>query len=132
MTLRYAHEVRGEEEYFADIPHIDLPEEMLRLAEHILATKTADFDPAFLEDRYRTVLVEMLRGKQAELPKTIGAAPPPRENVINLMDALKQSLAAERPAPRMPVPKPTPRRAAASAAKRSASKRPSAGARRAS
>ena len=73
MTLRYAHEVRSEAEYFADIPHIDLPDEMLRVAEHILETKTADFDPAFLEDRYRTVLVEMLRGKQAELPKTIAA-----------------------------------------------------------
>jgi non-homologous end joining protein Ku len=110
MTLRYAHEVRSEAEYFADIPHIDLPDEMLRVAEHILETKTADFDPAFLEDRYRTVLVEMLRGKQAELPK-IGAAPPSRGNVIDLMDALKRSLAAERPAARTSVRKPTRREA---------------------
>ena len=57
MTLRYAHEVRSEAEYFADIPQITLPDEMLRVAEHFLETKTADFDPAFLEDRYRTVLV---------------------------------------------------------------------------
>ena len=96
------------------IPHLELPDEMLRVAEHILETKTADFDPAFLEDRYRTVLVEMLRGKQAEMPKTIGAALQSRENVVNLMDALKRSLAAERSAGGTSLPQPTPRRAAAS------------------
>lgn len=114
MTLRYAHEVRSEAEYFADIPHIELPDEMLRIAEHILETKTADFDPAFLEDRYRTVLVEMLRGKQAEMPQMIGAAEPSRENVVNLMDALKRSLTAERSAASTSIPKSTPRQAAAS------------------
>ena len=43
VTLRYAHEVRSEAEYFADIPEIALPDEMLRIAEHILETKRADF-----------------------------------------------------------------------------------------
>jgi DNA end-binding protein Ku len=100
MTLRYAHEVRSEAEYFSDIPEIKLPDEMLRIAEHILETKTTDFDPAFLEDRYRTVLVEMLRSKQTELPRTISAPSPSPQNVVNLMDVLKRSLAAERPAGR--------------------------------
>jgi Ku protein len=36
MTLRYTHEIRNEAEYFAGIPAIALPPEMLRLAEHIL------------------------------------------------------------------------------------------------
>jgi DNA end-binding protein Ku len=111
MTLRYAHEVRSEKEYFSDIPQIELPEEMLRVAEHILETKTADFDPAYLEDRYRTVLVEMLRGKQAEMPAVASSGAPSRENVVNLMDALKRSLAAER-LPKASLPKPTPRRTA--------------------
>jgi DNA end-binding protein Ku len=57
ITLRYAHEVRSEAEYFADIPKLVLPKEMFRLAEHIIKTKTADFDVAWLEDRYRTALV---------------------------------------------------------------------------
>jgi Ku protein len=96
MTLRYTHEVRNEAEYFADIPEIALPEDILRIAEHILETKTEDFDPAYLEDRYRTVLVSKLRERQAELPKKIGAPAPSRQNVINLMDALKRSLSAER------------------------------------
>jgi DNA end-binding protein Ku len=51
ITLRYQHEVRSETEYFADIPPMALPEEMLNITEHILETKKEDFDPAYLEDR---------------------------------------------------------------------------------
>jgi non-homologous end joining protein Ku len=98
ITLRYAHEIRNEAEYFADIPNLALPDEMVRLTEHILEKKKEDFDPAYLEDRYRTVLVEKLREKQASMP-IVGATPskPPSKNVINLMDALKRSLAADAP-----------------------------------
>jgi DNA end-binding protein Ku len=35
VTLRYAHEVLSEAEYFAGIPDIALPDEMLQIAEHI-------------------------------------------------------------------------------------------------
>jgi non-homologous end joining protein Ku len=104
LTLRYSHEVRNEAEYFAGIPDLELPEEMIQVAEHILDLKTADFDPALLEDRYRTVLVSMLRKKQAELPQEARAVAPSRQNVINLMDALKRSLETERPpAPAKPT-----------------------------
>jgi DNA end-binding protein Ku len=98
-TLHYAHEVRGDSEYFADIPKLALAADMLEVAKHILQSKAADFDPAFLEDRYRSALASMLREKQAaRLPKaTASSPPPPPENVINLMDALKRSLATENP-----------------------------------
>jgi non-homologous end joining protein Ku len=98
-TLHYAHEVRSETEYFADIPKLMLPSDMLEVAKHILNTKTAEFDPAYLEDRYRTAVAAMLRDKQAQLPKIATPSPTPTpENVINLMDVLKRSLAAEQPA----------------------------------
>jgi DNA end-binding protein Ku len=48
VTLRYAHEVRSEAEYFADIPDIELPDEMLRVAEHILETKKGTSTPRTL------------------------------------------------------------------------------------
>jgi non-homologous end joining protein Ku len=97
MTLRYAHEVRSEVDYFENIPNMTLPKDMLQLAEHILETKTEDFDPAYLEDRYRSVLVEKLREKHAKMPMKRAASAPSRQNVISLMDALKRSLSVERP-----------------------------------
>jgi DNA end-binding protein Ku len=142
ITLRYAHEVRAEAEYFSDISEMNLPEEMLEITEHILDTKLEDFDPAYLEDRYRTVLVEKLREKQAQLPTRIVTPARSSQNVINLMDALKRSLAAEQPRVRAAKPtayvakpgpeiiKPTPRRPAG-ASKRNSSKRSSARARKA-
>jgi DNA end-binding protein Ku len=96
-TLRYGYEVRKPEEYFDGIQDIKVPNEMLKLAEHILDTKKGDFDPAEFEDHYETALVELLRKKQAGFkpPKQKEQAAAPR-NVINLMDALRRSVEAER------------------------------------
>jgi DNA end-binding protein Ku len=96
FTLRYTHEVRNMAEYFAEIPKITLPDEMLEVAERIIEMKKGEFDPAFLEDRYRTVLVEKLKEKKPDLPVRADAAASPRRNVIDLMAALKRSLTAER------------------------------------
>jgi DNA end-binding protein Ku len=98
ITLRYSHEVRDEAGFFKNIPKLKLPHDMLRVAEHIVETKTSNFDSAFLEDRYRTVLITKLKEKHAELPRKVVATTPSAENVISLMDVLKRSLAAERPA----------------------------------
>jgi DNA end-binding protein Ku len=103
-TLRFAHEIRNAAEHFAGIAPLLLPAEMRRLAEHLVETKTEDFDPVFLEDRYRTVLIAKRKEKQRELPgKAAAPVPPPRQNVIDLMEVLRRSLAAEGPARRVPV-----------------------------
>ena len=73
----------------------------------------SDFDPAFLEDRYRTVLISKLKEKRAELPKKAVPTTPSAQNVISLMDVLKRSLAAEQPVARTSPTKPAPRRVAA-------------------
>ena len=99
-TLRYGYEVRKPEEFFSDIGDVKVPGEMLKLAEHILDTKKGDFDPSEFEDHYETALVELLRKKQAGFkpPKTKERAAAPK-NVINLMEALRRSVQAERAAP---------------------------------
>jgi DNA end-binding protein Ku len=97
VTLRFAHEVRGQEEYFSRIPELKLPAEMVELAQHIIETKSADFDPAMLEDHYRNALVRILSKKQAKIPAPPEPVTASRENVINLMDALRRSIAAELP-----------------------------------
>jgi DNA end-binding protein Ku len=110
VTLRFAQEVRSEAEYFSDIPEMKLPPEMMRLAQHIIRTKSADFDPSMLEDHYRNALVRILRKKQAKRRAHPALVTPLHENVVNLMEALQRSIAAER------LAKPAPRRGAAKSA----------------
>jgi DNA end-binding protein Ku len=99
-TLRYGYEVRKAEEYFEEIPDLKVPNEMLKLAEHILETKSGDFDPSQFKDHYEDALTEFLRKKQAHIPVKRGREEPaPARNVISLMDALRRSVEAERQAP---------------------------------
>jgi DNA end-binding protein Ku len=93
-TLRYQYEVRDQAEYFEDIPDLKLPDEMKKLATHIVETKAGHFDPKKFEDHYEKALVELLKNKEAGRPvETVGEEKaPPR--VINLMDALRASIDA--------------------------------------
>jgi len=95
-TLRYAYEVRNASEYFDEIPTAKIPKDMLQLAEHILESKAGDFDPASFVDRYEEAVVEMLKHKQAGAPVSKQKPAQPASNVVNLMDALKRSIAAEK------------------------------------
>jgi DNA end-binding protein Ku len=93
-TLRYPYEVRQAKEYFDVIEDEKVPKDMLDLAVHIVESKKGKFDPEQFEDEYENALKELLRKKQKgeriERPKE-----PPRTNVVNLMDALRQSVKAE-------------------------------------
>ncbi|HJW78517.1 MAG: Ku protein [Microvirga sp.] len=95
--LRYPYEVRGEEPYFEDIPELKIPKEMRDLAGHIIETKSADFEPAKFEDRYENAMIELVKSKETGRPVAAPEAPRP-SNVVNLMDALRKSIAAEPPA----------------------------------
>ena len=54
----------------------------------------ATFEPEKFEDHYEEALVELINAKRNG--KTVGTKPRPRgENVVDLMDALKKSLATE-------------------------------------
>src|SRR6185437_1688858 len=64
-TLRYPYEVRDEAIYFNDIAEIQIPKDMLALAEHILESKAASFDPSQFHDRYEEAIVTMLNEKKA-------------------------------------------------------------------
>ncbi len=68
-TLRYPYEVRDEGIYFDDIGDIQIPKDMLALAEHILESKAAKFEPSAFHDRYEEAIVAMLNEKKAGLPR---------------------------------------------------------------
>ena len=91
-TLHYPYEVRASADYFDEIPEVKVQDEMLKLAEHILATKTGDFDPAQFKDRYEEAVVELSRKKRENIPVKTEKEAPAAPNVINLMDALRRSV----------------------------------------
>jgi len=108
-TLHYSNEIRDAKDYFNDIADIELAPDMLKLAEHILESKEADFDPVKFVDHYEQAVVEMLKEKQAGIvvPRQQPAAR--AQNVVNLMDALRRSIANEKKAE--PAPKKERKRA---------------------
>ncbi len=63
---------------------------MLKLAEHIIASKSGSFDAAKFDDRYEAALAEVVRAKQAGEPVK-ARAPAKATNVVSLIDALRQS-----------------------------------------
>src|SRR5947207_1902540 len=87
--------MRDAKEYFDDIPNIKLEPNMLKLAEQILQSKTTNFDPSQFVDHYEGAVVEMLKTKQAGMPVSRELAAPPPQNVVNLMEALRRSVAQE-------------------------------------
>ena len=96
-TLFYADEVRG----FADV---DLGDEVAtKPAEVDLAVKLIDqlatdrFDATLYEDEYRKAALAMIERKIEGKDVVSLPARAPRAQVIDLMDALKQSLATQRP-----------------------------------
>ena len=95
--LRYPYEVRSEKEYFDDIQDVKVTRDMLDLARHIVEKKSGAFEPGKFEDHYESALIDLINKKRSGVRLTAKAAPKTGGNVINLMDALKRSLASEQP-----------------------------------
>lgn len=102
LLLRYPYEVRQAGEYFDGIQDVKITKDMLDLARHIVDQKSGHFDPDNFEDHYETALIDLINQKRAGRP--IEKAKVKSEgNVINLMDALRQSLKGA-PAPAAKAP----------------------------
>jgi DNA end-binding protein Ku len=94
FTLRAADEVRASQFRGAEG---DLDAEMVAIAGAIIKQQTRTLDPSMYRDRYQEALRELIEAKMTGVaikPKEISAPPP----VIDLMAALKRSLAQEAPA----------------------------------
>src|ERR1043166_6802655 len=91
-TLRYPYELRDAEDYFDDIRSPKITKDMVELAGHILDSKAAHFDPSKFKDEYETALKKLVKRKAAGKPVKVVEKEERSDNVINLMDALRQSL----------------------------------------
>ncbi len=93
-TLRNHNELVDAGSVFDDLRKVKLDPEMSEIAELIIDKKTGTFDPSTFEDTYENALLEMINAKRAG--KTLAKpAAAPRENVVNLADVLRKSLAKE-------------------------------------
>jgi DNA end-binding protein Ku len=111
-SVRYADEVRNPEDYFRSIPEGGADGDQLAIMEQIIRRKTRAFDAGEFVDRYQVALRELVDEKLAG--RTPAKAPERRPaQVINLMEALKRSLAEEAEA--APSPRRAARRSAAEA-----------------
>jgi DNA end-binding protein Ku len=95
VTLRYPYEVRASKEYFDEIEKEKVPKDMLELALHIVETKKGAFEPTEFEDQYEDALKELIEKKRKGV-KIEAPSAPSKSNVINLMDALRQSVNADK------------------------------------
>ena len=95
-TMRYQEELRDPAEYFKDIKKVAVNADSLELAMELIKRKAAKFDPDKFKDGYEAAVRELVEAKikHARYRRTRVAAPT-RGQVINLMDALRKSVAGD-------------------------------------
>ena len=97
-TLRYGDEVRDADDYFGGIGKEKSETDQLTLMKKYIKAKTRKWDASLAEDPVQENLLEMIESKKKKR-KSRPANPKGEEapsNVINIMDALKASLAKGR------------------------------------
>jgi DNA end-binding protein Ku len=91
-TLYFAEDIRSREEIDDAVGETKVKSEELAMARQLVDSLVGQFDPEDYENEYRGDLREMLEakleGKEITRPEPVTTAP-----VVDLMDALKQSVA---------------------------------------
>ncbi|HVJ51774.1 MAG TPA: Ku protein [Aliidongia sp.] len=100
-TLRYGDEVRDAKEYLGGIKAGKPEPKLLALVTELIEERTVPWDPQMVTDPVQDRLLDIIAAKKKgrKPPKPRREEAPP-SNVINIMDALRRSLATEKPAKR--------------------------------
>ena len=101
-TLRYEDEIRKSDQIFGQIPDVKVDKDMLNLAEELIERKSAPFDPEAFKSQYTAALRDLINEKSesgAVTPSTDDDRAESRNNVIDLMSALKKSIAKDKKTP---------------------------------
>lgn len=91
-TLRYEEELREEDPYFDEIRDRKPDSEEVELAQELIKRKTKRFDAGQFHDHYREALQELINARIEHREPREVMEDKPTAKVINLMDALRQSL----------------------------------------
>lgn len=111
-TLRYADEVRKGQAFFGEIVDDKPDEDLLDLATSLIDKKTAPFDAGEFEDRYAQALRKLIdkKAKAKDGKRILEEVDEPGNaaggNVIDLMAALKKSVAEEKGSAKSKTAKP--------------------------
>jgi DNA end-binding protein Ku len=98
-TLRYGDEVRKPEAYFEGIRQAEVDPELMKLAQTLIDERTKPWDPALINDPVQDRLLDLIASKKRGRKAPEAKVEPERQsNVINIMDALRQSISAEKAA----------------------------------
>ncbi len=92
-TMFYPDEIRGLEEVPPWRREIKISDEEVKMARELIVNLTSPFDPAKYDNQYRRALLEIIETKIAG-KEVVDAPMTPRAEVVDLVDALKASLAA--------------------------------------
>jgi DNA end-binding protein Ku len=92
-TMFLAEDVRSQAEIEEAVAETEVKEPELDLARQVIDSLVGDFDPKDLESEYRRDLRELLEAKLAG-EEIARPEPVPETPVVDLMDALKKSVAA--------------------------------------
>lgn len=90
-TLRTSEEVRLAGDLFDDIGTAKVDPRMVEIAGRIIEQSAGEFEPETLVDHYEQALHELIDARMKGEEPTV-AEEPPKDNVIDLMAALKSSL----------------------------------------
>jgi DNA end-binding protein Ku len=92
-TMRFASELRNQNDYFRDIKPAAINADSLELAETLIKKMSAKLDLSKFEDGYEVAVKALVEAKINNLPAPVDEAPAKHPtNVINLMDALRKSI----------------------------------------
>ncbi len=91
-TLHDTREITAPTKLFEDIPDTAPDQEMVALAVQLIDRQTATFKPGDMEDRYEARLREVIKAKLEGAEVSVPAEEEDRDNVVDLMSALRRSL----------------------------------------
>lgn len=95
-TLRYGNEVRKPEAYFSELTDAPSDPALKQLASQLVAQKTQHWSPEMVKDPVQEHLLRMIETKKSRIVRRRVAGKPAAAtsgNVVNIFDALRQSIA---------------------------------------